>query len=77
MASLYLLTALSCAVVAWQPYRRTDLWDWLCAAARTERYRKGDEATEEITRYVMMLLFGVPAFLTLLASAYLFSHRAL
>ncbi len=75
MAPLYLLTALSCAAIAWQPYRRTDLWEWMVWAARSAPYRNGDEERDEITRIVMVVIFAVPALLSLFASAYLFSHR--
>jgi len=76
MAPLYLLTALSCAAIAWQPYQRTDLWEWVVwAAARSAPYQKGDEAKDEITRIAMMVIFAVPALLFLFASVYLFTHR--
>lgn len=75
MAPLYLLTALSCAAIAWQPYQRTDLWEWMVWAARSAPYQKGDEEKDEITRIVMAVIFAVPALLSLFASVYLFSHR--
>ena len=75
MAPLYLLTALSCAAIAWQLYRRTDLWGWMVWAARSAPYQKGDEEKDEITRIVMAVIFAVPALFSLFASAYLFSHR--
>lgn len=74
MATLYLLTALSCAAIAWQPYQRTGLWEWMIWAARDAPYRKGDELKEEIARIIMVVLFALPAIFSLFASAYLFSH---
>jgi hypothetical protein len=50
MAPLYLLTALSCAAIAWQPYQRTDLWEWMVWAARSAPYQNGDEERDEIAR---------------------------
>ena len=73
MAALYPLTALSCAAVAWQPYQRTGLWEWMIWAARDAPYRKGDELEEEIAR-IIMALFALSALFSLFASAYLFSH---
>lgn len=75
MATLYLLIALSCAAIAWQPYQRTGLWEWMIWAARDAPYRKGDELKEEIARIVTVVIFAVPALLSLFASVYLFSHR--
>lgn len=75
MAPLYLLTALFCAAIAWQPYRRTDLWEWMVWAARRAPYQNGDEERDEIARIVMVVIFAVPALLSLFASVYLFSHR--
>ena len=75
MAPLYLLTALFCAAIAWQPYRRTGLWEWMVWAARSAPYQNGDEERDEITRIVMVVIFAVPALFSLFASAYLFSHR--
>ena len=71
MAALYPLTALSCAAVAWQPYQRTGLWEWMIWAARDAPYRKGDELEEEIAR-IIMALFALSALFSLFASAYLF-----
>ena len=75
MAPLYLLTALSCAAIAWQPYRRTGLWEWMVWAARDAPHRKGDELKEEATRIIMVALFAAPALFSLFASADLFSHH--
>lgn len=75
MATLYLLTALSCAAIAWQPYQRTGLWEWMIWAARDAPYRKGDELKEEIARIVMVVIFAVPALLSLFASVHLFLYR--
>lgn len=75
MAPLYLLIALPCAAIAWQPYRRTDLWEWMVWTARSAPYQNGYEERDEITRIVMVVIFAVPALLSLFASVYLFSHR--
>lgn len=74
MAPLYLLTALSCAAIAWQTYQRTGLWEWMVWSARDAPYQKGDELKEEIARIVFMALFALSAFLSLFASTYLFSR---
>lgn len=68
MATLYLLTALSCAAIAWQPY----LWEWMIWDAP---YRKGDGLKEEIARIIFMAaLFALSALFSLFASAHLFSR---
>lgn len=75
MATLYLLTALFCAAIAWPPFQRTDLWEWIVWVARSAPYQKGDEEKDEITRIVMVAIFAVTALISLFASVYLFAHR--
>ena len=66
--------ALCCAAIAWHPYQRTGLWEWMVWVARDAPYQKGDELKEEIARIIFAVLFALSALLSLFASVYLFSR---